>query len=126
MSDDRFDPGARILVVEDEYYLAADLSDVLTENGAVVMGPFADADAAIAAAERTAPTMALVDINLGSGPSFATPRYLKERGIPFAFITGYEESAVPPEFAAVPRLEKPASAAAIRRVAARLLTAAPV
>jgi hypothetical protein len=31
--------GARILVVEDEYYLAADLSGALSDAGAEVVGP---------------------------------------------------------------------------------------
>ena len=49
----------------------------------------------------------IVDINLGGGPSFELADSLKARGIPFLFITGYDEDVIPPEFADVERLQKP-------------------
>ena len=35
------------------------------------------------------------------------PRALSKRGIPFAFVTGYDKNAIPGEFAHIACLEKP-------------------
>jgi hypothetical protein len=34
--------GCRVLVLEDEYFLASDLEQELTARGAIVVGPFAE------------------------------------------------------------------------------------
>lgn len=107
--------GARVLVLEDEYFIAADLRDALTECGASVLGPFRRTEEVVAAIARERPSMALVDINLGLGPSFDAPRALREADIPFAFVTGYDQGAIVAEFAGVPRIEKPVAAAALCR-----------
>lgn len=99
--------GHRVLVVEDDYYLATDMARALGGAGAEVLGPCPSEDAALDEMEETAPTAAVVDINLGKGPSFKLARELSARGIPFLFITGYDEAVIPPEFAGVARLQKP-------------------
>ncbi|CAO4154081.1 Blue-light-activated histidine kinase [Methylorubrum thiocyanatum] len=99
--------GHRILVVEDDYYLATDTARALQGAGAEVIGPCPSEEAARDALEEGAPAAALVDINLGSGPSFALAALLRERGVPFVFITGYDEGVIPPDFADVERLQKP-------------------
>ena len=117
--------GMRVLVVEDEYYLANDLQTMLEGAGAIVVGPFATETAAQRAldgiAADGAPRCALVDINLGHGVSFAPPRVLRQRGIPFAFVTGYDAGAIPPDFAAVERCEKPVAVRLVAALAARLV-----
>jgi DNA-binding LytR/AlgR family response regulator len=50
---------------------------------------------------------ALVDINLGTGPSFEVSRALEERGVPFAFVTGYDDDVIPADLNSAPRLQKP-------------------
>jgi DNA-binding LytR/AlgR family response regulator len=72
-----------------------------------VLGPCPSEAAAREEMEDARPTGAVVDINLGHGPSFKLARMLKDRGIPFVFITGYDETIIPPEFDAVDRLQKP-------------------
>ena len=99
--------GHRILVVEDDYYLATDTARALQGAGAEVIGPCPSEEAARDALEEGAPAAALVDINLGSGPSFTLAALLRERGVPFVFITGYDEGVIPPDFADVERLQKP-------------------
>ena len=44
--------GCRVLVVEDEYFLANDLEETLKSHGASVVGPFSDFDAAYRRAAR--------------------------------------------------------------------------
>ena len=102
--------GSRILVVEDEYYLADDVRSALADLGAEVLGPvpsvseaqsFISADSAI--------DCVLLDVNLRGELAFDVADVLQERGTPFAFVTGYDRAALPDRFSAVVRLEKPVS-----------------
>ena len=112
---------AAILVLEDDYYLAEDLLRTLEEAGATVLGPCPGPAEAERLIEGRRPDCAFLDLNLGGGPSFDFPRALTRAGIPFAFVTGYDRQAIPDEFAAVERLEKPVEPRNVVAVAARLL-----
>ena len=114
---------ARILVLEDDYYLATDLQVALERQGARVIGPFADVADAAQALAADPPDCALVDLNLGRGISFELPHELARRSIPFAFVTGYDRSSIPDEFAATVRVEKPVAAQKVAQIAERLLVA---
>lgn len=107
MKDDRRLAGQRILIVEDDYYLAMDSEDWLRRAGAEVLGPVPDERAAIVLLESGPMDCAVIDINLGHGPSFEIAARLQEANIPFLLATGYDAAAVPREFSDVPRLEKP-------------------
>jgi DNA-binding NarL/FixJ family response regulator len=100
--------GLSVLVLEDDYFLADDSRNVLTDTGAAVVGPFWDAAEAIAAADRSKPDCAIVDVNLGRGPNFAPARALVARGVPVLFITGYDGDAIPEDLRDAPSLQKPA------------------
>jgi DNA-binding response OmpR family regulator len=99
--------GQRVLVVEDDYYLATDTARALKAAGVTVLGPVPNEAAAREAIETGNPTAAVVDINLGSGPAFGVARLLTERAVPFIFLTGYDQTAIPPDFAQAPSLRKP-------------------
>lgn len=107
MPDDSLE-GLHILVVEDEYLLASDISDALTDSGARVVGPAPSVSAAetLAAGEPRLDA-ALLDINLGGTMVFDFADALRARAVPFVFATGYDNSAIPDRFSTVPRLEKP-------------------
>jgi hypothetical protein len=50
----------------------------------------------------------VLDLNLGGGgPQFAIARLLKERGVPFVFLTGYDPDVIPDDMKDVVRLQKP-------------------
>ncbi|MCJ2028694.1 PAS domain-containing protein [Methylobacterium sp. J-043] len=117
--------GYRILVVEDDYYLATDTARALQGAGAEVIGPCPSEEAAREALDERAPAAALVDINLGSGPSFTLAALLRERGVPFVFITGYDEGVIPPDFADVERLQKPVELRRVVNFLAETLQAPP-
>jgi len=99
--------GQRVLVLEDDYYLATDTARALRGAGATVLGPCANEQTAEDAIKDTVPTGAVLDINLGRGPSFKLARALRERSIRFVFLTGYDEDVIPDEFEGVVRLQKP-------------------
>src|SRR4051794_34391683 len=89
MTQDNRLHGCSVLVIEDVYVLAEHVRKLLVSEGAAVVGPYADGADAVAAADRTKPSCALVDINLGSGASFVPAKALEARGVPVAFLTGY-------------------------------------
>jgi DNA-binding response OmpR family regulator len=103
--------GTRVLVVEDEYYLADDVRTTLTDIGADVLGPLPSVSEAQAFINANAAIdCVLLDINLGGELAFDVADTLRERNIPFAFLTGYDRQALPGRFLKVQRLEKPANA----------------
>jgi DNA-binding response OmpR family regulator len=99
--------GQRILVLEDDYYLAGDTANALRAAGAEVVGPFPQETPAIQAVYDGDLTGAVVDLNLGGGPTFATARALRQAQVPFIFLTGYDRSSIREGFDEVPQLEKP-------------------
>jgi two-component SAPR family response regulator len=113
--------GSRILILEDDYYLATDLQMALEACGALVVGPFADAADAMLVIGQEKPDCAFVDVNLGLGPSFELPRLLVRENVPFAFVTGYDATTIPSEFEGVERIEKPTEQRMVTDLAVRLL-----
>lgn len=114
--------GRRVLVVEDDYYLATDTARALQGAGAEVLGPCPTEDAAHDEIEEQCPDAAIIDINLGGGPSFKLAETLKALGIPFMFITGYDLETIPNEFDSVERLQKPVQLRQVVAGVAKLLT----
>lgn len=100
--------GRRILIVEDEYLLADDLREALTNEGAEVLGPVASVEEATRLLQDASRIdAAVLDINLRGEPVFPFADALRARGVPFAFTTGYDSSALPPRYVDTPRVEKP-------------------
>jgi CheY-like chemotaxis protein len=99
--------GQRVLVVEDEYFLADDLVQSLTRLGAAVLGPVSSAAAALSLLDSGGPDLAIVDINLKGDISFAIADAMAARNLPFIFATGYDEAAIPGRFSDRPRWQKP-------------------
>ncbi len=107
MSQDRPLDGKRILVVEDDFYLASDEKALLERAGASVIGPFRSSCREHELEAAGSVDGAVLDINLGEGPSFEFAELLTGRGIPFIFVTGYDAAVIPAEFVGTPRIEKP-------------------
>lgn len=98
----------RILIVEDEYLLASELAEILSEAGAVVVGPAAtvrDALALITQADSL--DGALLDVNLGGELVFPVADALTARQVPFVLTTGYPRRGLPARYEHVRRIEKP-------------------
>lgn len=102
--------GRRVLVVEDDYYLASDTAAALRGAGASVLGPCPNENATFDLLATETPTHAVLDLNLGGGgPRFAVAHALKQRGVPFIFLTDYDPDAVPADLVHIPLMQKPAS-----------------
>jgi DNA-binding response OmpR family regulator len=98
--------GKRILVVEDEYFIASDLRKALDAQGAQVVGPVANLNAGLELAEL-AVDAAVLDVNLEEDRSFPIADRLQSRSIPFLFLTGYDCWALPDQYQQAARLAKP-------------------
>ncbi|NRA31287.1 MAG: hypothetical protein HRU11_13615 [Parvularculaceae bacterium] len=78
-----------ILICEDDPVQARVLTAGAAKRGLTVYGPCPSAEEAIAAA-KTAPIRgALLDVSLEGGTVARIAQALEDRGLPFAFITGY-------------------------------------
>ena len=86
-----------VLVVEDNPVLAEAIEFALTTFGWSVVGPCATNEAAAEMIEGAGFGAAILDLDLGEGLSTPTAEALRERGIPFLFMTGHDASAVLPE-----------------------------
>lgn len=100
--------GLTILVAEDEYLMASDIERELAGSGAQVLGPVSSLEQALILIEEHGHVdAALLDVNLQGESVFPVADILKERGVPFLFLTGYDRSAIPTRFGDVFRAEKP-------------------
>ena len=99
--------GMRILVVEDEYLVADLLENVLEEAGCVVCGPIPRLAEAVEAADTANCDIAVLDVNLAGESVSPVADILARRKVPFIFITGYGQAALPGRHAERPRLGKP-------------------
>ncbi len=105
----------RVLVVEDEYLVAMDMSAYLAAAGAHVVGPASNVNAALEVVKGTTLDGAILDLNLRGEMAYPVADALAARGIPFVFTTGYDLRSVPARFADVKRCEKPATPESVSR-----------
>lgn len=100
--------GCRILVVEDEYYLADEASAILSQVGADIIGPVPTVQQAQAILDSDAKIDgALLDVNLRGELVFELADALRTRRVPFAFATGYDGDVLPDRFTDRLVLSKP-------------------
>jgi len=108
--------GRRVLVVEDEYFLADDIVQTLKELGARVVGPVGELEEATNLVKGDiAIDAAVVDVNLRNELAFPLARMLRARKVPFLFTTGYDGGSIEQEFQDVQLWEKPLDLAAMAR-----------
>ena len=112
----RHGPGrpADVLIVEDDPIIAIDFEDRLIGFGVTNVRTVGSVTQALDAIAQRAPDFALLDVELIREKSFAIAERLVALKIPFVFVTGYGADArIPPEFAGLPRLQKPCSSDAL-------------
>lgn len=105
--------GLRVLVVEDDYFIADEICTTLREAGAEVLGPAPDIQQGLDVVTSQRIDCAVLDINLHGDLAFSLARELQERGTPSIFATGYDSSVLPEPFNGSVRLEKPVNLTAL-------------
>jgi CheY-like chemotaxis protein len=114
--------GRRVLVIEDEYFIADDITHALASFGAEIIGPLPEVGQAADILSRGETIdAAVLDINIRDEMIFPIARELRARKIPFVFTTGYDRNSIAPEFQDVQLWEKPLDIPRIARSLAEIL-----
>lgn len=85
--------GRRVLILEDEALISLELEQAVKSLGCDVVGPAATAGAALELIRRSAPDLAILDVNLSGHTSDRVVRALRALEIPFIYCTGYTKPA---------------------------------
>lgn len=84
----------KILIVEDDPFIAMDLEDIFSDEGYEVLGPIASVEVGLKILQSEQPDIALLDYNLGRETSIPIARALASKEIPFLFLSGQIERVV--------------------------------
>jgi DNA-binding response OmpR family regulator len=110
----------RILVVEDENFLAMELTWIVEDAGYSVVGPERSVGETSKMLARNKVDLALLDINIGGELVFPVAMMLDTLGVPFVFITSYS-ALVPAEYRHRPLMTKPLRPQALLALILRIL-----
>jgi DNA-binding response OmpR family regulator len=111
-SKDRPLQGARVLVLEDEFFMADDLARALRSAGAEPIGPAGTIDEAETLVELERPDAAILDLNLHGAMADGFARRLSGKKLPCVIVSGYGAAAMP-SVSDIRWLEKPVSPARV-------------
>jgi len=117
--------GKRVLLVEDEYYIADDLRRILEGVGARVVGPLSTLAKAHEALDDARFDCAVIDLNLHGESALPIADRLSDSGKSFAIATAYGSGSIPDRFKDVPRVEKPFDPRALLKLVGQLSCAQP-
>jgi len=112
----------RILIVEDEMLVMMSIEDMLGDLGCTRITSASSVDQALTAIQAHPFDAATLDVNLNGTRSYAVAEALVQKGIPFAFSTGYGARGMADGFRDWPVLDKPFNFAQLTKVMAELLT----
>jgi DNA-binding response OmpR family regulator len=100
--------GRRVLLVEDEYFVADDLKRSFEEAGAEILGPVPTIDQALQLFESTTGIdAAVLDVNLRGELVYPLVDRLLEARVAIVFVTGYDASEIPAAYQQIAVCEKP-------------------
>jgi CheY-like chemotaxis protein len=100
--------GRRMLVVEDDYFVARELVRYLKGEGAEILGPAPTIEGALDLIRASSHIdAAVLDLNLGGEMAYPVADELLDRKIPFVFTTGYDPSTIPKRYAEIVVVQKP-------------------
>lgn len=114
---------ARILLVEDEAFIAMLLAEGLENVGFEIVGPCASVARALSVLDQPdCCDAAVLDANLRGESALPVAQALRARSIPFVVTTGYLQSQLPDALATATILSKPIRIAALVAELERLLS----
>ncbi|WP_145107370.1 response regulator [Cereibacter sediminicola] len=99
--------GLAVLVVEDDYFLAQELAEILEAEGARVSGPAGTLNEAMDLASSAPLDAAVLDVNLRHLTVQPVIEVLARRGIPLLLLTGADLASLPPDLCRQPIMSKP-------------------
>jgi DNA-binding response OmpR family regulator len=117
--------GKRVLIIEDELLIALMIEDVLLDCGCSMVGPCASVAVALNAARTERFDLAVLDVNLDGEMVYPVAELLAERHIPFLFLSGYGDQAIPQDHADWKVCAKPFRIGDLTAMMSAALEAAP-
>ena len=97
----------RVLVAEDEFYVANDIALWLERAGATIIGPTPTVQETLKSLSKADDIqVAILDINLNGELVFPVADELARRSVPLIFFSGYDDLSVPERFRSAARLSK--------------------
>jgi DNA-binding response OmpR family regulator len=108
LEENRSLQGARVLIVEDEFFMADDLARALRSAGAEPIGPVGSVQEAESLVAAEHPNAAILDLNLRGHMADAFARRLSRTKLPCVIVSGYGAASMPAVSDMV-WLEKPVS-----------------
>lgn len=97
--------GRNVLIVEDEYFLADDMANLVREMGGNVIGPYSNTKDIKCRMQDI--DLALLDVKMDDGNTvYPFAWRLRLANVPFAFITGYSKDAIQEDFRDTPMIRK--------------------
>jgi len=87
---------SRVLVIEDEFFVAAHIEGLLNDEGLEVIGPVGTLDEATKIARDSMLDGALLDVNIDGGRVDDVADILSRRNVPFLFVTACGRDNLPP------------------------------
>ena len=100
----------RVLIVEDEYFIADDLARGFGKEGISIVGPVPSVDRAMALVAQKQINLAVLDIALDGNEVYDVADALIAQEVPVLFVTGYDRDAIPNRYANIPICQKPVGA----------------
>jgi DNA-binding response OmpR family regulator len=110
-----------VLVCDDNLLIADVVGEFLRECGLTPIGPVGRLESAMQMARERALDGAILDINLNGRPCFPVCAILSARCIPFVFLTGYPQAALPIEYRGAPLVTKPFEPNEMKEIVADML-----
>ena len=109
--------GQRILIAEDESFIAFELQAILERLGCRVVGPVSRVEEVLRHAAEGGCDGALLDVNLRGQRIFEIIPELQALGMPLVITSGYQDVTLfPLDFRTLPRIGKPVDEGELRRV----------
>ena len=115
----------RILIVEDEPLVAMELAAIIEEGGGTVVASAASVAEATEVIAAETLDCVLLDGNLHGAPVDAIAIALRDKGVPFLFVSGYGRESLPGGFDDVPLVAKPFDARQLMKEVGALFSPAP-
>jgi DNA-binding response OmpR family regulator len=116
--------GKRVLIVEDEMLIALLIEDFLADMGCKTVGPYRSVATALEAARTEPLDLAVLDVNLDGERVYPVAEILAARHIPFLFLSGYGEEAIPENHAEWKVCAKPFKSDVLMQMLSALLETA--
>lgn len=108
--------GKHILIVEDSFLLALDVSRFMESLGCIMFGPFSSTREALACLRQQDIDGAIIDFDLQeTGAAVAVE--LVEQGIPFVVVSSYEHDFLPAHLRQEHYIAKPISRTGLAEIA---------